>query len=71
MLQNTWMAETPAMTVLDSEGIVRFRSSPFPLLAIGVGGYFAYHLQTGDHGLEARAVLEKRKSPCLPASWPV
>ena len=41
---------------------MRFRSFLFPLLAIGVGGYFAYHLQTGDHGLEARAVLEKRKA---------
>ena len=41
---------------------MRFRSFLFPLLACGVGGYFAYHLQTGDHGLEARAVLEKRKA---------
>ena len=41
---------------------MRLRSFLFPLLAIGVGGYFVYHLQTGDHGLEARAVLEKRKA---------
>ena len=41
---------------------MRFRSLLFPLLACGVGGYFAYHLQTGDHGLEARGVLEKRKA---------
>ena len=41
---------------------MRFRSFLFPLLAIGVGGYFAYHLQTGDNGLEVRAVLEKRKA---------
>jgi cell division protein FtsB len=33
----------------------------FPLLACGVGGYFAYNLQTGDHGLKARADLERRK----------
>jgi cell division protein FtsB len=33
----------------------------FPLLALGAGGYFGYHLQTGDHGLEARAVLQQRK----------
>jgi cell division protein FtsB len=41
---------------------MRFGAFLFPLLAIGVGGYFVYHLQTGDHGLEARAVLEKRKA---------
>jgi cell division protein FtsB len=41
---------------------MRFRSFLFPLIACGVGGYFVYHLQTGDHGLEARAVLEKRKA---------
>ena len=33
----------------------------FPLLACGAAGYFAYHLQTGDHGLEARADLDRRK----------
>ena len=41
---------------------MRLRSILFPLLACGVGGYFVYHLQTGDHGLQARADLEKRKS---------
>jgi cell division protein FtsB len=41
---------------------MRLRSVIFPLLACGVGGYFAYHLQIGDHGLEARATLEKRKA---------
>ena len=41
---------------------MRFRSLLFPLLACGGGGYFAYHLQTGDHGLQARADLEKRKA---------
>ncbi len=41
---------------------MRFRSLLFPLLACGVGGYFAYHLQTGDHGLQGRADLEKRKA---------
>jgi cell division protein FtsB len=34
----------------------------FPLLACGAAGYFGYHLQTGDHGLEARAQLEGRKA---------
>ena len=48
----------PAMTGWD----MRFGSLIFPLLACGVGGYFAYHLQTGDHGLQARADLEKRKA---------
>ena len=32
----------------------------FPLLACGAAGYFAYHLQIGDHGLKARADLEHR-----------
>jgi cell division protein FtsB len=41
---------------------MRLQSLLFPLLALGVGGYFVYHLQTGDHGLEARAALEKRKA---------
>jgi len=41
---------------------MRLRSILFPLLACGVGGYFVYHLQTGDHGLTARADLEKRKA---------
>jgi cell division protein FtsB len=33
----------------------------FPLLACGLGGYFVYNLQTGDHGLTARTDLERRK----------
>ena len=41
---------------------MHLRSLLFPLLACAVGGYFVYHLQTGDHGLESRAVLEKRKA---------
>jgi cell division protein FtsB len=41
---------------------MRLRSILFPLLACSVGGYFVYHLQTGDHGLTARADLEKRKA---------
>ena len=41
---------------------MKLRAFLFPLLAIAVGGYFVYHLHTGDHGLEARAVLEKRKA---------
>ena len=40
---------------------MRLRSLIFPLLACGAGGYFAYHLEIGDHGLEARAGLERRK----------
>ncbi|MGH6866524.1 MAG: FtsB family cell division protein [Methyloceanibacter sp.] len=40
---------------------MRFRAFIFPVIAFGVGGYFAYHLQTGDHGLKARANLERRK----------
>ena len=34
---------------------MRFTAFIFPLLACGAAGYFAYHLETGDHGLEARA----------------
>jgi cell division protein FtsB len=41
---------------------MRLQSLLFPLLACAVGGYFVYHLQSGDHGLEARAALEKRKA---------
>ena len=40
---------------------MRLRSLLFPLLACGLGGYFGYNLQTGDHGLKSRAELEKRK----------
>ena len=36
---------------------MRFRAIIFPLLALGAGGYFVYHLQNGDHGLKARADL--------------
>lgn len=41
---------------------MRLGSLLFPLLACAIGGYFGYHLQTGDHGLEARADLQKRKA---------
>jgi cell division protein FtsB len=41
---------------------MRFTAFIFPLLACGAAGYFAYHLQSGDHGLEARAKLEGRKA---------
>ena len=41
---------------------MRLRSLLFPLVACGVGGYFAYSLQTGDHGLEASESLSKRKA---------
>ncbi len=41
---------------------MRFTAFIFPLLACGAAGYFAYHLQTGDHGLEARTKLEGRKA---------
>ncbi|MGV1014697.1 MAG: FtsB family cell division protein [Methyloceanibacter sp.] len=40
---------------------MRITAFIFPLLALGAGGYFAYHLHTGDHGLQARADLERRK----------
>ena len=33
----------------------------FPLLACAAGGYLGYNLQTGEHGLKARADLEGRK----------
>lgn len=34
----------------------------FPVLALGAAGYFGYHLETGEHGLKARAELEGRKA---------
>jgi cell division protein FtsB len=40
---------------------MRLRSFIFPLLACGLGGYFGYHLEIGDHGLKSRADLERRK----------
>jgi cell division protein FtsB len=40
---------------------MRFTAFIFPLLAFGAAGYFAYNLETGDHGLEARADLDRRK----------
>jgi len=40
---------------------MRFRAFIFPLLALSAGGYFGYHLQNGEHGLKARADLERRK----------
>ena len=40
---------------------MRFKALIFPLLACFAGGYFGYHLQNGDHGLKARADLERRK----------
>ena len=40
---------------------MRFRAFIFPLLALGVGGYFAYHLQNGEHGLASSADLESRR----------
>jgi cell division protein FtsB len=40
---------------------VRLTAFIFPLLALGAGGYFGYNLETGDHGLKARAALEQRK----------
>ena len=41
---------------------MRFTAFIFPLLACGAAGYFGYHLQTGDHGLEAQAQLAGRKA---------
>jgi cell division protein FtsB len=40
---------------------MRLTALIFPLIACGVGGYFGYHLQNGDHGLAARAELQSRK----------
>jgi cell division protein FtsB len=40
---------------------MRFTAFIFPLLALGAGGYFGYHLHIGDHGLKAHADLERRK----------
>jgi cell division protein FtsB len=40
---------------------MRLTSFIFPLLALGAAGYFAYHLQIGDHGLAARTELQGRK----------
>ena len=40
---------------------MRFTAFIFPLLACGAAGYFGYNLHTGDHGLKARADLERRK----------
>ena len=40
---------------------MRLTSLIFPLLACGAAGYFAYHLQIGDHGLAARSELQGRK----------
>ena len=41
---------------------MRYKAFIFPLLALSAGGYFGYHLQNGDHGLTARADLERRKN---------
>jgi cell division protein FtsB len=40
---------------------MRFTAFIFPLLACAAGSYFGYNLQTGEHGLKARADLERRK----------
>jgi len=53
---------SPAMTGRGYRDKMRFRAFIFPLLACGAAGYFAYHLQIGDHGLKARAELEGRKA---------
>jgi cell division protein FtsB len=44
-------------------GVLGMRVQPFlfPLLACGLGAYFGYNLEIGDHGLKARADLERRK----------
>jgi cell division protein FtsB len=41
---------------------MRFKAFIFPLLALGAGAYFGYHLEIGDHGLKAHADLESRKA---------
>ena len=40
---------------------MRIQAILFPLLACALGGYFFYHLEIGDHGLNARVSLEQRK----------
>ena len=40
---------------------MRFTAFIFPLLACAAGGYLGYNLQTGEHGLKARADLERRQ----------
>jgi cell division protein FtsB len=45
-----------------SEGThMRLGALIFPLIACGVGGYFVYHLEIGDHGLKSRADLAGRR----------
>jgi len=39
---------------------MRFTAFIFPLLALSAGGYFGYHLQNGDHGLNSRTELQRR-----------
>lgn len=34
------------------------RKALFPLICLGLMGYFSYHLIVGDHGLESRARLQ-------------
>jgi cell division protein FtsB len=55
-----WIPAFAGMTEGRGQGM-RITAFIFPLLALGAGGYFAYHLHTGDHGLQARADLERRK----------
>ena len=36
------------------------RRACFPLICLGLLGYFTYHLMVGDHGLDARSRLQSQ-----------
>ena len=38
--------------------MMSLRRALFPLICLGLLGYFSYHLFVGDHGLESRARLQ-------------
>lgn len=61
MLDRNGAGRNPAVTGNGFGEFMRFRALIFPALALGIAAYFGYHLQIGDHGLKARADLERRK----------